>query len=119
MRQTKHYIFDVISITGGHELGWLHLDTDKHIDPENLFMDTHDMEECAKDIVMDGESTYTNYFFDSEWIQEWEDERDRCEECDGEGTIISPTYDDPYNEEFCPECHDDGSDLKYELSKDK
>ena len=76
------------------------------------------MEEYAKDIVMDGESNYTNYFFDDEWIEEWEKERDMCEECAGEGTIISATYDDPYNEEPCPECTGD-EDRLYELKNDK
>ena len=52
-------------------------------------------------------------------LEEWEAERDKCDECDGEGTIICATYDDPYNEEPCPECQDDGSDWKYESSVGK
>ncbi len=115
----KHYIFDKIMITNGHELGWLHLDTEQHIDPENLFMDKYDMETYAKDIVMDGEFNYTNYFFDDEWIEEWEQERDLCDVCDGEGVVWQSSYESEFaNTSPCPECNDN-SDTAYELSRDK
>lgn len=114
---TNTWIFDVITIDGGHELGWLHQSKNNEIAPEDLYMDKYDMEDAARDIVLSGQD-YENYFFDPSDIDEWVKERDRCEECEGDGTIVCPTYDDPYNEEPCPECTGD-EDRLYELKNDK
>jgi len=118
--EKKHYIFDYLSTADGYEVGWLHEDGQKNIsDPDTeLFYDKYGMMEVAKELVLEGHE-YTNYWLDESDIEEWEEERDRCKECDGEGTIICATYDDPYNEEPCPECQDDGSDLAYEISVGK
>jgi hypothetical protein len=118
--QTKHYIFDYLGTNDGYEIGWLHEEHQKNIiDPDSeLFYDKYGMMDVAKELILEGHK-FTNYWLDEEDLEEWEQERDKCEECDGEGTIICSTYDDPFNEEVCPECYDDGSDLAYDLSKDK
>lgn len=115
----KHYIFDYIPTSDGYEIGWLHEISQKNIlNPDiELYYDKDEMIEDAREIVLNG-CNYTNYWLDEDIILEWEEDIDRCEECKGEGTVICPTYDDPYAEELCPECNDD-SDFEYELSKDK
>lgn len=116
----KHYIFDYLGTADGYEIGWLHEEGDKNIsDPDSeLFYDKYGMMDVAKELILEGHD-YTNYWLDESDIEEWEAERDKCDECDGEGTIICATYDDPYNEEPCPECQDDGSDWRYESSVGK
>ncbi len=111
------WIFDVITIDGGHELGWLHQSKNNDIAPEDLYMDKYDIENAARDIINSGDD-FENYFFEATDIDEWVKERDRCEECEGDGTIISATHDDPYNEVPCPECTGD-EDRLYELKNDK
>ena len=101
----KHYIFDVLGTADGYEVGWIHEDCERNInDPDSeLFYDKYGMMDVAKELILEGHD-FTNYWLDEEDIEEWEAEIDKCKECDGEGTIISPTYDAPYNEESCPEC---------------
>tara|TARA_B100001778_G_scaffold322852_1_gene315591 strand:+ start:184 stop:525 length:342 start_codon:yes stop_codon:yes gene_type:complete len=101
----KHYVFDYLPTNDGYEVGWLHEDGQKEIeDPDSeLFYDKYGMMDIAKELILEG-NEFTNYWLDEDDINEWLDERDRCEECEGEGTIICSTYDDPYNEEPCPEC---------------
>lgn len=115
----KHYVFDYLNTSDGYEVGWLHEIGQKDIeDPDSeLFYDKYGMMSVAKELILEG-NEFDNYWLDEEDILEWIDERDRCKECEGEGSIISPTYDDPYNEEPCPECCDN-SDLEYELLNDK
>ena len=118
--EIKHYVFDYLGTADGYEVGWIHEDTQKEIgDPDSeLFYDKHYMMDTARNLILEGHE-YTNYYLDDDDIEEWIKERDKCDECDGEGTIICATYDDPYNEEPCPECQDDGSDWKYESSVGK
>ena len=104
-KEIKHYIFDCLGTADGYEIGWLHEKDDDNIsDPDSeLFYDKYGMMDVARELILEGHG-FTNYWLDEEDIEEWEAERDKCEECDGEGTIISPTYDDPYHEVPCPEC---------------
>ena len=115
----KHYIFDYIQTRDGHNIGWIYPSNQNEIvDPCNeLYYDIDNMRLDAEQIIKDGH-TFTNHFFEEEEIEEWEQERDRCKECDGDGFIMSPTYDDPFYEEPCPNCNDE-SDFEYERSKDK
>mgnify|MGYP003132555085 CR=1 FL=1 len=103
--EIKHYVFDYLGTSDGYEVGWLHEEGQKHIyDPDSeLFYDKYGMYDVAKELILEGHD-FTNYWLDEDDIDEIVEERDRCKECEGEGSIISPTYDDPYNEVPCPEC---------------